>query len=273
MSIELLLFAALTAGFLGSPHCLGMCGGIVTAFGLSMRDQSTTQRAILIGSYHGGRLLSYAGLGLLAGWIGTTALSPLADTFWPRGVLAVVLIVLGLSMLGLPLLNRLEIFGQRLWQALAPIRQRMFPLNTIPRALGAGLLWGLLPCGLVYGALLLAVSSANVSTGGLMMLAFGLGTLPMLLLASQISQWLHSRIKRWRLRQINGALLIIAGLWTLSPLLLHGSHGSHSQMDHSQMDHSQMDHSQMDHSQMDHSQMDHSQMDHSQMEFGAQPTS
>ncbi|MFZ3191671.1 MAG: sulfite exporter TauE/SafE family protein, partial [Moraxellaceae bacterium] len=260
MSAELLILAALTAGFFGSPHCLGMCGGIVTAFGLSMREQSATQRVLLITSYHAGRLLSYASLGVLAGWIGTTALSPLADTFWPRGVLAAVLILLGLSMLGLPLLNRLEVIGQWLWQALSPIRQRMFPLNTLPRALGAGLLWGLLPCGLVYGALLLAVSRASVSMGGLMMLAFGLGTLPMLLLAGQISQWLQTRIKRWRLRQINGALLIIAGLWTLSPLLMHGSHGSHDPMDHSQMDHSQMDHSQMDHSQMDHSQMDHSQM-------------
>ena len=240
MTIELLILAALSAGFLGSPHCLGMCGGIVTAFGLSVREQSTRQRNLLIAGYHTGRLLSYAGLGILAGWIGTTALSPLSDTFWPRGLLATALILLGLSMLGLPLLNRLEVVGQRLWQALAPIRQRMFPLNTLPRALGAGLLWGLLPCGLVYGALLLAVSSASISMGGLMMLAFGLGTLPMLLLAGQITQWLQTRIKRWRLRQLNGALLIIAGLWTFSPLLMHGAHGSHDQMDHSQMDHSQM---------------------------------
>ena len=74
-----------------------------------------------------------------------------------------------------------------------------------------------------------------------MMLAFGIGTLPLLLLTSQITQWLHTRIKRWRLRQINGALLIVAGLWTFSPLLMHGAHGSHDPVDHSQMDHSQME--------------------------------
>lgn len=223
-----LLLAALAAGFFGSPHCLGMCGGIVTAFGLSMQPLSAARRGVLITSYHLGRLLSYMSLGLLAGWIGTTALAPLAHTFWPRAVVAVVLIVLGLSMLGLPFLNRLEVVGAKLWQALAPLRQRLFPLHTVPRALAAGLIWGFLPCGLVYGALLLAASSASVSAGGLLMLAFGLGTLPMLLMTATITQWLRQSIQRFKLRQINGLILIIAGLWTFSPMLMgHSQHMNH----------------------------------------------
>lgn len=223
-----LLLAALSAGFLGSPHCLGMCGGIVTAFGLSMQSCSPMQRRLLIASYHVGRLSSYALLGLVAGWIGTAILSPLAHTFWPRAVVAAVLVLLGLSMLGLPFLNHLERLGARLWRALAPLRQRLFPLHTVPRALAAGLLWGFLPCGLVYGALLLAMSAHSVSGGALLMLAFGIGTLPMLLLTAQTTHWLKQRLGDWKLRQINAIVLIIAGLWMLSPVLM-GQHGAHSQ--------------------------------------------
>ncbi|MEC7120860.1 MAG: sulfite exporter TauE/SafE family protein [Pseudomonadota bacterium] len=236
MSIEALVLAAFAAGFLGSPHCLGMCGGIVTAFGLSMQNLSPTQRWLLIAGYHTGRLLSYAALGIIAGMLGTALLAPLAQSFWPRGVLGGVLILLGLSMLGLPLLNQLERFGHKLWQSLAPVRQRLFPIQTLPRALGAGLLWGLLPCGLVYGALLLAASSASVTHGALLMLVFGLGTLPMLVLAGQITQWLQTRIKRWHLRQINGAILILAGVWMFAPLGMKAMHGDHAHMDHSQME-------------------------------------
>lgn len=281
-STELLWVAALAAGFLGSPHCLGMCGGIVTAFGMSLQQLSATQRWRLTITYHVGRLLSYASLGLLIGWVGSAALAPLAQTFWPRGLVAAVLVVIGLSMLGLPLLNALERLGLRLWQALAPLRKRLFPLNTLPRALGAGLLWGLLPCGLVYGALLLAATGGTAMSGAGLMLLFGLGTLPMLLLTGSVTQWLNQRIRRFKLRQINGVFLILAGLWTLSPLMMHGDHSQHMNHDMSQMDHSQhmnhdmsqMDHSQMNHdmSQMDHSHMNHdmSQMDHSQM--NQQPT-
>ena len=276
-STELLWVAALAAGFLGSPHCLGMCGGIVTAFGMSLQSLSAAQRWLLTLTYHLGRLLSYAALGLLIGWIGSAALAPLAHTFWPRGLVAAVLVLIGLSMLGLPLLNALERVGLRLWQALAPLRKRLFPLNTLPRALGAGLLWGLLPCGLVYGALLLAATGGTAINGAGLMLLFGLGTLPMLLLTGSVTQWLNQRIRRFKLRQINGVFLIVAGLWTLSPLLMHGDHRQHMNHDMSQMDHSHMNHdmSQMDHSQMNHdmSQMDHSQMNHdmNQMDHSKHP--
>jgi sulfite exporter TauE/SafE len=225
MLSDSLLLAALAAGFFGSPHCLGMCGGIVTAFGLSMQPLSAARRGRLIAAYHVGRLTSYASLGIIAGGIGATVLAPLAQTFWPRGVIATVLLLLGLSMLGLPLFNRLEVLGAKLWQALAPLRARLFPLHTLPRALAAGLLWGFLPCGLVYGALLLAMSAHQIIGGGVLMLAFGLGTLPMLLLTHSMTQQLRQTIGHFKLRQINGIILIIAGFWMLSPLVMqHGTH-------------------------------------------------
>ena len=218
-----LLLAAVSAGLLGSPHCVGMCGGIVTAFGLSLRDQSSRRKWLLTLLYHLGRLLSYALLGLLAGMLGTALLAPLLHTPWPRLVVAAALLLIGLSMLGLPLLNRLEQLGAHLWQRMAPLRQRLFPLTSAPRVLAAGLLWGFLPCGLVYASLLTAAAAADPVHGAVLMLAFGLGTLPLLLVTGAASQTLAQRLRQWR--PLMGVLLIGSGLWTAwMPLAGHGQH-------------------------------------------------
>ena len=103
-----LLAAALLMGFFGSPHCLGMCGGIVAAFGLSMKDISPAKKRGLIATYHLGRLLSYALLGLIAGFIGTAVLAPLmVGNSTPRILLGLVFVFVGLTMLGLPRLRDL----------------------------------------------------------------------------------------------------------------------------------------------------------------------
>ena len=236
-----LLVAALLMGFFGSPHCLGMCGGLVAAFGLSMKDVSPAKRRGLIATYHVGRLLSYASLGLLAGVIGTTVLAPLmVGNNIPRILLGLVLVFVGMIMLGAPFLNKLERLGMHFWQALAPLRKKVFPLTTFPRALTAGLLWGFLPCGLVYGALLIAVVGHDPLTGAVLMFAFGLGTVPMLVATHGTVNWLRTQIGRWRLRQMNGAIMMLSGLAVIVvPIAMSSMHGGHSghgagmPMDHS----------------------------------------
>jgi len=233
-----LLIAALFMGFFGSPHCLGMCGGLVTAFSLSMKDVSPAKRRALIATYHFGRLTSYAVLGLVAGLIGTTVLAPLmVGNSTPRILLGLVLVFVGATMLGLPFLTKLERVGMRFWQFLSPIRQKVFPLNTYPRALAAGLLWGFLPCGLVYGALLIAVVAHDPLSGAALMFVFGLGTIPMLVATHTTVNWLRGQIGRLRLRQFNGAIMVMSGLAVVAiPMVManmHGGHGGgHGQMDH-----------------------------------------
>lgn len=232
-----LLVAALLMGFFGSPHCLGMCGGLVAAFGLSMKDASPAKKRGLIATYHLGRLLSYASLGLIAGLIGTTVLAPLmVGNNIPRILLGLVLVFVGMTMLGAPFLSKLERFGMRFWQFLGPLRQKVFPLNTFPRALTAGLLWGFLPCGLVYGALLIAVVGHDPLTGAVLMFAFGLGTVPMLVATHKTVGWLRHHIGRLRLRQMNGAIMMAAGLAVIVvPIVManmHGGHGDNMPMDH-----------------------------------------
>lgn len=223
-----IFLAMFSMGFLGSPHCLGMCGGIVTAFGLSMQQLSPRKKNMLIISYHFGRLLSYSFLGLVAGLIGTTILAPFMQSELPRVLLGIILVLIGFAILGMPFFNHLEKLGLKLWQAMSPIRQKVFPLDSIPKALFAGLLWGFLPCGLVYGALMMAVASGSVATGALLMFVFGLGTLPMLVATQKTISILQQRIKQFRLRQINGGALVLSGLAIVFiPMAMHALHGEH----------------------------------------------
>ena len=237
-----LLVAALLMGFFGSPHCLGMCGGLVAAFSLSMKDVSPAKRRALIATYHFGRLSSYAFLGLVAGLVGTTVLEPLMKgNSTPRILLGLVLVFVGVTMLGAPFLTKLERVGMRFWQYLSPLRQKVFPLNTFPRALAAGLLWGFLPCGLVYGALLIAVVAHNPLGGAALMFVFGLGTVPMLVATHETVGWLREKIGRLRLRQINGAIMVLSGLAVVFiPMIMasmHGGHGGGAGHGNAQMSH------------------------------------
>lgn len=271
-----LLAAAFAMGFFGSPHCLGMCGGIVTAFGLSMNEVSPLKKRGLIATYHFGRLISYSILGVIAGLIGTKVLEPLMmGNATPRILLGVVLVIIGLSMLGLRFLNSLEKVGARLWKKLAPVRQKVFPLTTFPRALTAGLLWGFLPCGLVYGALLMAVVGGSVSTAALIMFAFGLGTVPMLVATQETVGWLHKQIGKFRLRQINGVIMILSGLAVIAlPMLMKNMHHGHMQHSHQAMvsNNTTMNHLTMNHEGMDHEGMDHSNMEsHAPMSHDSEP--
>lgn len=253
-----LFLAAFSMGLFGSPHCLGMCGGIVTAFGLSMQHVSESKKNGLILTYHLGRLISYALLGLIASLVGVAIFQSIMSNSAPRIVLGAVLVLIGLAMLGLPLFNELEKFGMRFWQSLAPLRKKVFPIDSFGKALFAGLLWGFLPCGLVYGALMMAIAGNNIATGAALMFVFGLGTMPMLIATQKTVGMLQSSIKNFRLRQINGVIMMLSGLAVIFiPMMMHHNHnhnhnhGSHNQSSHSHaMNETSMNH---DMSTMNHS--------------------
>ena len=231
-----LFLAAFSMGLFGSPHCLGMCGGIVTAFGLSMQHVSDSKKNGLILTYHVGRLISYSLLGLIASFVGVTIFQSIMSNSAPRIVLGAVLMLIGLAMLGLPLFNHLEKVGMRFWQSLAPLRKKVFPIDSFGKALFAGLLWGFLPCGLVYGALMMAIAGNNIATGAALMFVFGLGTMPMLIATQKTVGMLQSSIKNFRLRQINGVIMMLSGLAVIFiPMMMHHNHnhGSHNQGSHS----------------------------------------
>ena len=207
-------FALFLVGLLGGTHCIGMCGGIVGA--LSM---GATSRPSLHLAYNAGRILSYGVAGAIAGALGGASLA-LSEQLPARLVLFVLanlmLVALGLYLMGVTrALAFSERFGQKLWRHLQPLTRRYLPARTMAQAFPLGLLWGWLPCGLVYSALVTALSSGSAASGAALMLAFGLGTLPNLLLAGLLAVRLKAYAAKPVVRFVAGLLVLCFGLWGL----------------------------------------------------------
>lgn len=226
-------------GLLGGVHCLGMCGGVVALLTSALPEslRSNPKKTSLYHlNYNTGRVLSYILMGVLFGLAGE-----LLSNMLKMSMLDYVLrIFSGLLMVlvGLYIANWyagiqvLEKIGAKLWAKLQPISQRFLPVTSLKGAFLVGLLWGGIPCGLVYGALSFATLSGSAVQGGLIMLAFGLGTLPSLLLMAGFSSKLSEAIKKPLVRKFSGTLIIALGIWALwmpaKSLILDLQHSHHS---------------------------------------------
>lgn len=210
-----LLVSALILGLLGGGHCLGMCGGLMGALTLAIPAEQRARRLRLLLAYNLGRILSYAAAGVLIGLAGwAVASSPAAMVL--RVIAAGLLIAMGLYLAGWwSGLTRIEGLGRHLWRHLQPIASRLMPISSVPRALLLGAIWGWLPCGLVYSTLLWAASQGSALDSGLLMLAFGLGTWPVLLATGMAAERLTALLRRRGVRMAGGLLVILFGLWTL----------------------------------------------------------
>ncbi|NIF27318.1 sulfite exporter TauE/SafE family protein [Pantoea sp. Tr-811] len=210
-----LLGSALVLGLLGGGHCLGMCGGLMGALTLAIPPEQRGRRLRLLLAYNLGRILSYASAGLLLGLAGwAVASSPAALGL--RVVAALLLICMGLYLAGWwSGLTRVEALGRGLWRHIQPLASRLMPVSSMPRALLLGALWGWLPCGLVYSTLLWAASQGNAGYSAALMLAFGLGTWPVLLATGLAAERVNALLRRRSLRVAGGVLVILFGLWTL----------------------------------------------------------
>ncbi|MBV1913465.1 MAG: sulfite exporter TauE/SafE family protein [Cycloclasticus sp.] len=218
MLTESTYFIAFIFGFLGSTHCVPMCGGIVGI--LSQQTNSSPQQAITKTlSYNAGRLLSYSFIGLLAGGISQAALSPLDSKSlmqFSHILTSVFMLAFGFYLLGwLNFLSYLERLGQRLWKHISPLGRRLLPIQNKRSAFFLGIIWGWLPCGLVYSALAWSLASADPFNGAFIMLCFGLGTLPMLLVMGIASEKLIQFRSSVIIRRSAGGLIIAFALFSL----------------------------------------------------------
>ena len=220
MNPEFAIIAAALAGFFGSGHCLGMCGAIVVLFeapasaaGSAAGGAGAWLRRL---SYNLGRGGFYVLLGGIAGISG--AIVTQAAGFTPvlmllRYLAAALVIAIGLNLVfDWQLTRLLESAGTGLWRRMSRLARHVLPANTVPRALGAGFIWGALPCGLVYSAVAIAMTSGTALTGATIMLAFWIGTLPTLLLAGASAAYLQQLQTSKLLRRIAGILVILIGL-------------------------------------------------------------
>ncbi len=209
-STEISLFVV---GLLGGVHCIGMCGGMVGALSLGQSGRLSLQLA-----YNAGRIFSYCVAGALAGWVGEGVA---VAAQWPGRLLLFVVANLMLIAMGAYLLGAvrplalLEALGGRFWRRLQPLTRRYLPVRNWRQALPLGALWGWLPCGLVYSALTTAMASGSPAKGTLTMLAFGLGTLPNLLLAGVLLTTMQAVVRQRWLRGLAGVLVLAFGLYGL----------------------------------------------------------
>jgi len=203
-----LIITALFFGFASSTHCVSMCGG------LALAGVAPEARARLSVIYSAGRLLSYAMLGAFAGYIGDVVTPSAQSMVYLRLFGALFVVLMGLYVLGWTwALNWLEAIAKRvLWSKIQPLAQRTFPARSAGTALFAGALWGLLPCGMVYSALTWSATSGQLTSGALVMFAFGLGTLPAILSLSFLP-WLADLMRKPYTKKILGVLLVSAGLF------------------------------------------------------------
>lgn len=219
---EFTYLTAFTIGLMGGVHCVGMCGGIVGALSFGMQQQQNASSFALIKllmAYNLGRLSSYALAGALLGGIGWLAASWLEIRqlqLLLQVFAAVFMILLGLYLGGWwTLLVRLEKLGGALWKYIEPLGRPLLPVKNFRHALLLGLLWGWLPCGLVYSVLVWSISSGGFQQGALLMLSFGIGTLPNLLAMGLFAERLTRLVRKAAVRQLAGSLVIGFGLWNL----------------------------------------------------------
>ena len=220
MTTDLLFLAAFIAGFFGSTHCLGMCGAIVVLF-----EQQHTQRMdhwLRRVLYNLGRLGFYTLLGAIAGGAGAVIVA----TAGARSTLIILRLIAGLLVIAIGLnlvfnwnfTRFLENAGSVVWKRLSPLARYVLPIETPTRAIGAGFLWGALPCGLVYSAVAIAATSGGSLSGAAIMFCFWLGTIPALLLAGASAE----RLQRWKsrplFRRTAGVIIIVIGVLALAPM-------------------------------------------------------
>ncbi len=215
------LTAAFFIGFLGSGHCLVMCGGIVSALQLLMPEHGNKLQLQI--ALSAGRILCYSLLGALVGSLGVLAMQLAGGSMHGLRLLSgvmLLLMALYVSKLwsGLALLEQA---GRPLWRSIQPWTKRLLPLDHPAKAFGYGLGWGLLPCGLVYSSLSWSLASGSAWHGALWMACFGLGTLPALLVAGQAASRLNALKQQAAVRFSIAALLTIYGLYTIYLALQH----------------------------------------------------
>ncbi|MGR5068227.1 sulfite exporter TauE/SafE family protein [Vibrio sp. PNB23_22_6] len=207
---------AFMIGLVGAGHCIGMCGGIASL--LSMSTPNHTPSSLIPLFYNVGRLLSYAVIGTLVGGMvsGLSELSGLTQPLaWLRFIAAMFMILVALYIAkwwqGLLLIEKV---GQYIWKYISPVGKKLLPLKRPIHALSFGFIWGWLPCGLVYSALTWSAVSGGAMNGGLIMLAFGLGTLPSMLTVGYGATQFKKLQKSVIFRNISALILITYGLYT-----------------------------------------------------------
>jgi sulfite exporter TauE/SafE len=217
--LEPTFLVALLLGLSSAPHCIGMCGAISGALSMSLPREVRERRGQLLLfnlAFSLGRVGSYAVAGALAGLLGSVLaerLAPLAGLPLLRLVPVLLVVLAGLYVGGwVPRLALVERVGIPLWQRLEPLGRRLIPVRSLSHSLLYGLVWGWLPCGLVYWALLIAAAAGDPAGGAGFMVIFGIATLPGMVATGMLAGWIQQIRRLPHANRVAGLMLIILGL-------------------------------------------------------------
>jgi uncharacterized protein len=219
-------FAAFVIGLLSSLHCIGMCGSIIgtLTFSLSpeLRNQKTRFFSVVL-TYNLGRILSYTLAGALVGVFSILLHLPFSEGYGHRVLQILSALVMsgaGLYIAGLfPRFAYVEKMGAKLWKRIEPFGRRLIPVRSNGHAFLFGMVWGWLPCGLIYTALALAATTGHILQSALTMLAFGLGTLPAVMGVGIMTTLLTRLSRAQHFKWIVGLLFIVVALLAAFPWL------------------------------------------------------
>lgn len=234
MNIDLMI-TAFIMGLVGGVHCIGMCGGIVGSLSMSLSTQVSPKPKALywyVLNYNLGRISSYVFAGLIVGLISSFTLQQLPN---PHEISRIISgsfsIALGLYISQIWMgLNKIEKIAMPMWKKIQPYTKNYMPPKSPLKALPLGFLWGWLPCGLVYSVLPLAYSADNPIDASLVMLSFGLATLPLLMMLGSSAMWLKQKMQNKILRMVLGILLVLWGssqMLSINPFMNHQQHQHH----------------------------------------------
>jgi len=218
--------AAFIIGLFSSLHCIGMCGSIIGTLTYSLSPEIRNNKRILFSivmSYNLGRIASYALAGAVVGMLHAFLSLPFTQGQAHRILQiasAIIMTGAGLYLGGwFPRFAYIEKLGSRFWKIIEPFGRKMIPVKTRIQALLFGMVWGWLPCGLIYTALALAATTGNVMHSAMTMLAFGLGTLPAVVGVGIMTSMLAKISRVQYFKQAVGILLILFALLAAFPWL------------------------------------------------------
>lgn len=217
--MEVGYLGAFLMGLFGALHCVGMCGSIMGVLTFSLPRETRQNPPRLLGylSYYSlGRILSYSLAGALAGAFGANLLFRISPQYGHSVLLLIatfLMVAVGFYLAGwFPGFSRIEKAGIPIWKKLEPLGRKLLPVSSPWQALLYGLIWGWLPCGLVYSALFIALGQGSAAQGGIFMLLFGLGTLPAVMATGIFAEQIMRIARNPQMRVVAGISLIVFAL-------------------------------------------------------------
>ena len=221
---------------MGSPHCIGMCGGILGALSHSTgitnseRDNNSPNFNLYPLAFNMGRVFSYCLIGFILGSVSSLSQPLLGDSgiYIARTLTGMAMILVAIQLgRWWPGVSKIEWAGQKIWRGISQWIKPLLPIDNIVKALVAGSLWGWIPCGMVYSVLIMAAASGSNVNASLIMLGFGLGTVPILSLFSIASTTLTQKFNTNKFRIPAAAFILFLGAWTIAGAWLNPDHMMH----------------------------------------------